>query len=111
MGVEDIVALVGGIFHRREDALQVAEALILAGVERDSIHLDLLPHPLSDVLGPLGIPEEAIEEYETQVTPGDSLLIVITEALPAEAIANEVGRGGGLVIQFGYTPAGHPGER
>ena len=102
---------VGGIFHLRADAQKVADALALAGVEPGSIRYEVLPKSLEDALGPLGIPIEAIREYERHVTPGDILLFVNTDALPVEAIANEIARCGGLVVQVGYTPAGHPGER
>ncbi|HVC32454.1 MAG TPA: hypothetical protein VNL16_02985 [Chloroflexota bacterium] len=102
---------VGGIFHQRSDAQQVADALVLAGVDPGSIRFEVLPRPLTDVLGPLGIPGEAIREYERHVVPGDILLFVNTEALPAAAVANEIARVGGLVVQLGHAPAGHLGER
>ncbi len=102
---------VGGIFHQRADAKQCADALALAGVEPDSIRSEILPRSLEDVLGPLGIPAEAIREYERHVVPGDILLLVNTDALPSDTIANEIARSGGLVVQVGYAPAGHPGER
>ncbi|MGH2461085.1 MAG: hypothetical protein ACRDIY_19685 [Chloroflexota bacterium] len=102
---------VGGIFHRRADAQQVADALTLAGVEPGSIRDEEIPTSLVDVLGPLGIPHQAIAEYERAVVPGDILLIVNTEALPAMAIVNEIGRVGGLSIEFGRAPVGHVGEQ
>lgn len=102
---------VGGIFHQRADAQKCVDALMLAGVERESIRTEALRRSLEDVLGPLGIPTEAIREYERQVVPGDTFVFVNTEALPAEAIVNEVARTGGLVVQAGYTSAGHPGDR
>lgn len=105
------MASVGGIFHQHADAEQVADALTLAGVEPESIRFDEIPRSLVDVLGPLGIPGEAIEEYERDVLPGDILLVVNTEALPAEAIVNEIDRVGGLTVEFGRTPAGHVGEQ
>lgn len=105
------MASVGGIFHLRSDAQQVADALTLAGVEPGSIRFEVLPQSLVDALGPLGIPDEAVREYERHVIPGDILLFVNSEALPETAIANEIARVGGLVIELGHTPASHIGER
>jgi hypothetical protein len=104
---------VGGVFHRRSDAQQTADALGLAGVEPDAIRFQVLPRSASlvDVLGPLGIPEEAIHLYERQINPDDILLVVTSNALPPVAIANEIARVGGLVIREGHYPAGSPGER
>ena len=104
---------VGGIFHGRSDAQKAAEALGLAGVNRDAIRFEVLPRSSSlvNVLGPFGIPEEAIHLYEHHVNPGDTLLVVTTNALPPEAIANEIARVGGLVVREGHYPAGFPGER
>lgn len=102
---------IGGIFHQRSDAQQVADALTLAGVEPGSIRFEVLPRSLVDALGPLGIPREAVREYERHVVPGDILLFVNTEALPAAAIANEIARVGGLVVQAGRAPAGDIGAR
>ena len=105
------MASVGGLFHRREDAEQVADALILAGVEASAIRFDVLPDSIVDALGLLGIPEEAIREYLRQVVPGDILLAVNTRSLPEETIVNEIGRNGGLAVQLGRAPSAHPGER
>ncbi|HEX5415889.1 MAG TPA: hypothetical protein VFZ25_09490 [Chloroflexota bacterium] len=104
---------VGGVFHQRSDAQQAADALGLAGVDASAFRFQVLPrsHSLVDVLGPLGIPEEAIHLYERHVNPGDILLVVTTDALPPEAIANEIARVGGLVARPGHYPAGLPGER
>ena len=104
---------VGGVFHQRADAQQAADALALAGVEPDELHYQVLPRSksLANVFGPLGIPEPAIPEYERWIEAGDILLVVATEALPPDAIANEIARAGGLVVREGYYPAGFPGER
>lgn len=101
---------VGGIFHQRSDAQQAADALSLAGVQPGAIRFEILPRSLIDVLGPLGIPNDAIQSYERHVVPGDILMIVTTNALPADSIANEIARVGGLVVRSGHHPAGFPGE-
>lgn len=106
-----MAAAVGGIFHERADAQQVADALVLAGVESGSIRFIVLPSSLVDVLGPLGIPAEAVAEYEQHVDPGDIFLTVNSDALPAVSIANEIAQGGGLVVEYGWAPSGSPGER
>lgn len=105
------MASVGGIFHRRVDAQRAADALTLAGVEPRAVRFEEIPVSLVDALGPLGIPIESIGEYERDVIPGDILLLVNTVALPSSAIVNEIGRAGGLVVEFGRTPEGHVGER
>jgi len=105
------MASVGAFFHRREDAQLAADALALAGVEKHEIRYEVMPRSLDDVLGPLGIPSETIQEYERNVEPGDVLMLVTTDSLPAVSIANELGRGGGLVVELGWAPASEPGLR
>ncbi len=105
------MAAIGGIFHQRADAQQAADALTLAGVSPESIRFAVLPRSPIDVLGPLGIPSEAIADYEWEVGPGDILLTVTSDALPDASIAHEIAHAGGLVVQFGRAPAGGPGER
>jgi hypothetical protein len=104
-------AAVGGLFHRNADAEQAASALLLAGVARDAIRYVDLPDPVGNALGPLGIPREALAEYERRVQPGDVLLIVQSDALPGDALAEAIAAAGGLVVRAGRTPAGRPGER
>lgn len=104
------MASVGGIFHERSDAQQVADDLTLAGIEPGSIRYVEIPRSLVDVLGPLGIPSEALAEYERNTQPGDILMIVTSNALPATTIINEIGRRGGLTIEMGWAPLGHPGD-
>lgn len=96
---------VGGIFHRRADAQQAADALVLAGVSGGSLRYELLPRPLVATLGPLGVPADAIDVYARDVAPGDILLTVNTDRLPAAAIATEIARVGGLVVEFGHAPS------
>lgn len=105
------VASVGGIFHQRSDAQQVADALVLAGVEPESIRFEVLPRSVADVLGLLGIPPEAVRQYERHVVPGDIFLVVTSDALPANAIANEIARAGGMVVELGHTPTSRIGDR
>jgi hypothetical protein len=95
---------VGGIFHQRNNAWEAADALVYAGVAAESLRVETLPRSLIDVLGPLGVPSEAITEYERDVVPGDVLLVVTTDRLPAEAIANEIAHAGGLVVEYGRAP-------
>ncbi|HLH71844.1 MAG TPA: hypothetical protein VKX96_01070 [Chloroflexota bacterium] len=105
------MAAVGGVFHRRDDAQLAVDALTLAGVEPGEIRFEILPRSLVDVLGPLGIPAEAVWEYERNINPGDVLMLVNSEALPAVSIADEIARRGGLVLEFGWAPASEPGVR
>jgi hypothetical protein len=106
-----MVAAVGGIFHQSADAQQAADTLVRTGVDPGSIRFTELPDSVSDALVQLGIPAEAVEAYERNVVPGDILLTVNSEAVPPVAIANEIGRLGGLVVEFGWAPSGSPGER
>lgn len=104
-------AVVGGIYHRQADAQQAVDGLILAGVEPGAFRFTPIPRSVEDVLAPLGIPHVAIGEYERQARPGDILLTVNTDALPAASVANEIARTGGLVIQLGQASTGDVGVR
>ncbi|HLG50824.1 MAG TPA: hypothetical protein VKY56_04205 [Chloroflexota bacterium] len=102
---------VGGAFHRCEDARQAMAALIQAGVAPDAIRWEVFPPVMENLLGLLGIPAEALEVYTRGIAPGDVLLVITTDALPAAVIADEIARWGGMVIRAGQMPTVGPGER